>query len=103
MVRNKAVVEMVQPRAAYSTNKTAFVKHMVFHSYTLKNFHRLATFGSVTTVCPDYRGTVWRAGLQNKKENESILHNHFNILIIIGGVIVQSINQSIKLSLLGLP
>ena len=63
VVRNKAVVEVVQPRATYGTNKTALVEDMVFNSYTLKDFYRLATFGLVTPVCPDQRSTIWRARL----------------------------------------
>lgn len=53
VVRDKAVVEVVQPRATYGTNKTTLVEDMVFNSYTLKDFYRLATFGLVTPVCPD--------------------------------------------------
>ena len=69
MVWNIAIVEVVQPRVAYSANKTGFVKHVILHCHTLKNFHWLATFGLVTPVCPDYRGVgsvaILRADLQN--------------------------------------
>jgi len=69
MIRNIAIVEVVQPRIAYSTNKTGFVKNMIFHCHTLKNFHWLATFLLVTSIRPDYRGVgsvlILRADLQN--------------------------------------
>ena len=67
MIGNVAIVEVVQPRIAYSTNKTGFVKNVILHCYTLKNFHWLATFLLVTSICADYRilGSVLilRAGL----------------------------------------
>lgn len=44
MIRNIAIVKVVQPRIAYSTNKTGFVKNMILYCHTLKNFHWLATF-----------------------------------------------------------
>ena len=53
VIRNKAVIEVVQPRATYGTNKTALMEDMIFNSYTLKDFYRLATFGLVTPVGPD--------------------------------------------------
>ena len=69
MIWDVAVVEVVQPRVAYSTNKTGFVKHTILHCHALKDFHWLATFWLVTPVCPDYRSVgivaILRADLHN--------------------------------------
>ena len=54
MIRNKAIVEVVQPRVTYGAHKAAFVKYVIFYGYALKNFHWLAAFWLVTPVCPDY-------------------------------------------------
>lgn len=70
MIRNVAIVEVVQPQIAYSTNETGFVKNMILHCHTLKNFHWLATFLLVTSICADYRSVgsvlILRADLQYK-------------------------------------
>lgn len=50
MIRNKAIVEMIQPRVAYGTKKTALVKNMVFYSHTFQNINSFAALWLVTTA-----------------------------------------------------
>ena len=54
MIRNIAIVKVVQPRIAYSTNKTGFVKNMILHGDTLKDFHWPATLLLVTSIWANY-------------------------------------------------
>jgi len=54
MIRNKAIVEMIQPSAAYGTNKTALVKNVVFNSNTFQDINSFATLWLVTTACEDH-------------------------------------------------